>query len=193
MTSTQAKLFKNKLTDLASEPVGPSRKFFTAYNKFDKEPKLLQLAESESESESESDESSEDEEAPRDEVTVLWRVAPDFGELDDHIMPREQDIASGVKFSGWTNPLGWSDTGADDDQVVLQTGSKLRYEESGFDTPADTGLDDELILNMVQIHDDLDVTNLETDSQIEEAESAASTAMSKVQADTMFGDETVVY
>ena len=56
---------------------------------------------------------------PEDDVTVLWHVAPDYGELDDHIMSREQDIASGKKESGWTNPLGWSDTGNDDDQVVL--------------------------------------------------------------------------
>ena len=52
-------------------------------------------------------------------MTVLWRVSPDYGELDDHIMGREQDIASGKKESGWSNPLGWSDTGNDDDQVVL--------------------------------------------------------------------------
>ena len=71
-------------------------------------------------------------------MTVLWRVTPDLGELDDHIMLREHDIGNGVKASGWTNPLGWSDTGADDDQVVLQTG----FEESGYDTPADIGAGD---------------------------------------------------
>jgi hypothetical protein len=86
LTSTEARLYKNKHTDLASEPLGPNRRFFTAYNKFDDEPKLLQLNESESESESSSDDDTED---PKDMVTVLWRVAPDFGELDDHIMSRE--------------------------------------------------------------------------------------------------------
>ena len=112
MTSTEAKLLSKKQTDLASEPKGPNRDYFVPYNKFDKE--YVQISESESES------SSDDEtDAPRDEVTVLWRVSPDYGELDDHIMDREKDIASGKKESGWTNPLGWSDTGADDDQVVL--------------------------------------------------------------------------
>ena len=153
------------------------------YNKFDKEPKLLQLSVSESESESES--SSDEDEAPRDEVTVLWRVAPDYGELDDHILPRNSPK--------WVNPLSISDTGDDDDQVVLQTKSKVRFEESGYDTPADTGLDDELVLNMVQIKDDIDATNLETDAQIEQADAAASTVMSKVTFDTIEGDESVVY
>lgn len=189
LTSTEAKLLKHDQTDLASEPEGPNRVFFQPYNKWDKEPGLVQLAESESESES----SSSDDEAPEDEVTVLWRVTPDYGELDDHVVPREHDIANGKKDSGWTNPLGWSDTGEDDDQVVLQTKAKLRFEESGFDTPADTGLGDELVLNFVQTHDDIDATNLETDQMIEQAESAASTAMSKVTYDTIEGDENVVY
>ena len=173
---------------MASEPEGPNRAYFVPYNKFDSEPKtLLQLNELESESESESS-SDDEEESPRDEVTVLWRVTPDLGELDDHIMLREHDIGNGVKSSGWTNPLGWSDTGADDDQVVLQTG----FEESGYDTPADIGAGDELVVNMVQLHDDMDSTNLETDAQIEVAESAAASLMSKVQGDNGLGDETVI-
>lgn len=130
---------------------------------------------------------------PEDDVTVLWRVSPDYGELDDHIMDREQDIASGKKKSGWTNPLGWSDTGDDDDQVVLQTKAKLRFEESGFDTPADTGLGDEMVMNMVQLKDDVGDLNVDvgkldfsqTDAQIEAAENAASSVLSKVQADTI--------
>lgn len=154
LTSTEAKLLSHKQTDLASEPEGPNRAYFVPYNKFDNE--YLQMSESESES------SSDDEtDAPRDEVTVLWRVSPDYGELDDHIMGREKDIASGKKESGWSNPLGWSDTGADDDQVVLQTGSKVRFEESGFDTPADTGLGDEMVMNMVQLHDDIPDLNVD--------------------------------
>jgi hypothetical protein len=76
-------------------------------------------------------------------------------------MSREQDIASGKKESGWTNPLSWSDTGNDDDQVVLQTGAKLRFEESGFDTPADTGMGDEMVMNMVQLHDDVPDLNVD--------------------------------
>ena len=49
---------------------------------------------------------------------ALWRVIPDFGEKDSNIMDRERDISNGNKFSGWSNPLGWSDEGADDDLVV---------------------------------------------------------------------------
>jgi hypothetical protein len=45
---------------------------------------------------------------------------------------------------------------------------------------------------MVMLHDDIDTVNLETDAQVEEAEQEASTAMSKVVADTGAGDETVV-
>jgi|TARA_B110000285_G_scaffold147014_1_gene164068 hypothetical protein len=89
--------------------------YFTPYNKDSTEPKYLQL-----ESDSESSDSSDDEsEAPRDEVTVLWKVDADYGELDTVVVPREADIENGKKESGWTNPLGWSDTGADDDQVLL--------------------------------------------------------------------------
>ena len=67
-------------------------------------------------SESDSSDSSDDEqEAPRDEVTVLWKVDADYGELDNVIVPREADTGNGKKESGWTNPLGWSDTGEDDD------------------------------------------------------------------------------
>ena len=115
-------------------------------------------------------------------------------------MGREQDIASGKKESGWSNPLGWSDTGNDDDQVVLQTSSKLRFEESGFDTPADSGLGDEMVMNMVQLHDDLPDLNVDvgkldfsqTDAQIDAAEAAASSVLSPIKPDTIEGDETVV-
>ena len=50
---------------------------------------------------------------------VQWAVAPDLGELDHTIMSREKDVRNGKKFSGWTNPLGWTDDGHDDDTVVL--------------------------------------------------------------------------
>ena len=71
------------------------------------------------------DESDDDMEIEDDSMVLtnvqtgsLWRVIPDFGEKDPNIMEREKDIANGKKFSGWTNPLGWSDDGADDDLVV---------------------------------------------------------------------------
>ena len=55
---------------------------------------------------------------------LQWHVAPDYGELDGHTLYREADGAfyddqgNGDKLGGWTNPLSWSDTGVDDDQVV---------------------------------------------------------------------------
>ena len=47
-----------------------------------------------------------------------WRVTPDYGELDVTVVSREADIKNGEKFSGWTNPLGWTDDGDRDDLVV---------------------------------------------------------------------------
>lgn len=44
----------------------------------------------------------------------------DNGENDDFVTLREQDIKNGKKESGWTNPLGWSDAGDDDDTVLAQ-------------------------------------------------------------------------
>ena len=49
---------------------------------------------------------------------ATWRVIADFGEKDDNIMDREFDIKNGEKFSGWTNPLAWTDDGNDDNLVV---------------------------------------------------------------------------
>ena len=44
----------------------------------------------------------------------------DFGEADDNVLPREFDTKNGGKFHGWSNPLGWTDGGADDESVLLQ-------------------------------------------------------------------------
>ena len=49
----------------------------------------------------------------------------DNGENDDYVTLREQDIKNGEKKSGWTNPLGWSDAGDDDDSVITQLDSKI--------------------------------------------------------------------
>ena len=49
----------------------------------------------------------------------------DNGEADPSVVYRESDIANGKKFSGWTNPLSWSDEGADDDTVVLQLNAQV--------------------------------------------------------------------
>ena len=95
-------------------------------------------------------------------MTVLWHVAPDYGELDPSVVSREHDIKNGEKASGWTNPLGWSDDGHDDDLVVLQLYSNLRAPEA------------------IYIQDGDDSTNVETDQQIEAAEQAASTALNTI-------------
>ena len=117
LTSTQARYVSEKYTGhiKAEEPKGTERYWLRPYNDGDKEYSYMQQSGSSSSSSSSS--SSDDEENVM--IGQRWRVSPDYGELDDHIMSREQDIASGKKESGWTNPLGWSDTGNDDDQVVL--------------------------------------------------------------------------
>ena len=57
---------------------------------------------------------------------LKWHQAPDFGELDPHVVYRESDAGNGFKLGGWTNPLSWTDSGDDDDQVVLQLDSSIR-------------------------------------------------------------------
>ncbi len=42
----------------------------------------------------------------------------DLGDSDYVVVYREKDIANGKKFSGWTNPLGWTDDGTDDEVVL---------------------------------------------------------------------------
>jgi len=42
----------------------------------------------------------------------------DNGEADPSVVPREADTANGSKFHGWTNPLGWTDSGDADDSVL---------------------------------------------------------------------------
>ena len=52
-------------------------------------------------------------------VDTEWRVMPDYGELDNTVVKPEKDIhLNGNKFSGWTNPLSWRDSGVDDDKVL---------------------------------------------------------------------------
>eukprot|EP00356_Strombidium_inclinatum_P005672 CAMPEP_0170492738 /NCGR_PEP_ID=MMETSP0208-20121228/12752_1 /TAXON_ID=197538 /ORGANISM="Strombidium inclinatum, Strain S3" /LENGTH=249 /DNA_ID=CAMNT_0010768529 /DNA_START=17 /DNA_END=766 /DNA_ORIENTATION=+ len=187
LTSTQAKYLRSEQTDLASEPKGTDPQFFNQYNKDSIEPTHVQL-----ESDSESSDSSDDDEQ-NVQTTVLWHVAPDFGELDPNVVGREKDIKNGEKESGWTNPLGWTDDGHDDDLVVLQLRQKMRFDESGFDTPADKGLGDEMVVNLLQTHDEDDAANVETDSQMEAAERVASTSMNTVSTyDDGVGDDRVM-
>jgi hypothetical protein len=44
----------------------------------------------------------------------------DLGDSDYAVVNREKDIANGKKASGWTNPLGWTDDGTDDDTILFQ-------------------------------------------------------------------------
>lgn len=134
-----------------------------------KEPLAVQLKnkekeESDSDSSSDSSDSDSEEEdnktlhkKPVDKKNVQWQVTPDLGELDDHAtLLREWDnpdylSAMKPKFSGWTNPLSWTDSGNDDDQVlVLMTAngivekrvpddSFLAYEDAEGPTKIDYG------------------------------------------------------
>ena len=51
-----------------------------------------------------------------------WRVIPDYAESDPSVVSRESDIqnsgSEANKFSGWENPLAWTDDGSRDDLVV---------------------------------------------------------------------------
>lgn len=70
-----------------------------------------------------------------------WHVKPDLGEFDEDLIGREFDTANGKKFSGWTNPLAWTDDGGDDEKVLAQTKAHLRmkYAESEGPTKEDNG------------------------------------------------------
>ena len=61
---------------------------------------------------------------------------PDNGENEEMVIGREEDIASGVKESGWTNPLGWTDDGTDDEFVVNMDFKPLdvysKYQEPSY-------------------------------------------------------------
>ena len=65
----------------------------------------------------------------------------DNSELDEVVVNREADIANGKKFSGWTNPLSWTDDGKGDEKVLLQ------FDVSEGPTKADNGDSDEVVVN----------------------------------------------
>ena len=77
---------------------------------------------------------------------MKWHVAPDYGELDGNIMGREADIKNGEKRSGWSNPLGWTDDGHDDDLVITQLNAQIRYDESEGPTKLDYGDSDPTVI-----------------------------------------------
>jgi len=74
----------------------------------------------------------------------------DNGEADPSVVHREADVANGKKVSGWTNPLGWTDAGEDDENVLAQTS----YDESEGPTKADNGEADPSV-----VHREADVAN----------------------------------
>merc|ERR1712086_258337 len=51
---------------------------------------------------------------------------PDNGEDEESVVFREADVRNGAKASGWTNPLGWADSGEDDESVILQLHQRMR-------------------------------------------------------------------
>jgi len=55
----------------------------------------------------------------------------DNGEDEPGVLAREKDTGNGVKASGWTNPLGWSDNGDDDDSVLVQTQRRIHDQYDG--------------------------------------------------------------
>eukprot|EP00356_Strombidium_inclinatum_P008328 CAMPEP_0170492822 /NCGR_PEP_ID=MMETSP0208-20121228/12930_1 /TAXON_ID=197538 /ORGANISM="Strombidium inclinatum, Strain S3" /LENGTH=226 /DNA_ID=CAMNT_0010768639 /DNA_START=1 /DNA_END=681 /DNA_ORIENTATION=- len=142
MTSTQARHKADNYTGHieAAEPKGVHPQFAMGpYNAQDKEY-IAMRASQESESESDSESSSDsDSDSDEENVQIKWHVAPDFGELDPNVVGREKDIKNGEKESGWTNPLGWTDDGHDDDLVVTQLRSEIRYDESEGPTMVDFG------------------------------------------------------
>ena len=123
LTSTQARFIsENSTANMESrEPQGPLPWHFKVwdFNKWDKEystkthwSRRQQLVQLQDEIE--------------DDTLVLtnaesgstWRVIPDYGEKDFNVVEGERDIDNGKKFSGWNNPLAWTDDGSDDDRVV---------------------------------------------------------------------------
>ena len=127
MTSTQARFIAENSTANAysSEPKGPNPWWFKAFtaNVHDEEysstmQEKLQRYSLLMEQEDEDDLEIEDSVLTMVENGALWRVTPDYGELDANVVGRERDIDNGKKFSGWTNPLGWTDDGSDDHLVV---------------------------------------------------------------------------
>lgn len=69
---------------------------------------------------------------------------PDYGEADEQVLGREADSSSGVKRSGWTNPLGWTDDGTDDDFVVDMDFKPLDAAYNHYQEP-DYVLDEDMI------------------------------------------------
>ena len=118
LTSTQARFIsENSTANLESrEPIGPLSWHYNygAYNRDSSEYSRNTLNREYVQLESEV----ESMVLTNAKTGATWRVIPDFGEKDPNVLTREDDIANGKKFSGWTNPLSWTDDGSDDNLVV---------------------------------------------------------------------------
>ena len=159
MTSTQARFIAENSTANAISSIDESKYNYAApwhynygpYNAADKA--YAQVSESDSES------SDDEQENVQLSSATRWHVSPDYGELDDYVVNREVDSKNGEKKSGWTNPLGWSDEGENDDLVLQQLSAVIRYEESEGPTKADNGENDDWVTRREQ-----DVKNGEKES-----------------------------
>jgi hypothetical protein len=80
----------------------------------------------------------------------------------------------------------------------VNTGTKSKFEESGYETPADNGLDDETVLNYVQIkvHDDDDADDINTVLQISKEDMERTPEKINIEhsakADTIMDDDMVL-
>lgn len=77
---------------------------------------------------------------------TYWMVKPDLGEHDVGVVSREADTSNGGKFSGWSNPLAWTDAGDDDEKVLTQQKATIRFDDSEGPTKEDNGEAEETVV-----------------------------------------------
>ena len=75
----------------------------------------------------------------------------DNGDNESLVIGREEDISNGRKESGWTNPLGWTDDGTDDEFVVNMEFKSLDEKPKINDN--DYKLDEDILDSMVSEKD----------------------------------------
>lgn len=75
----------------------------------------------------------------------------DNGDNESLVVGREEDISNGRKESGWTNPLGWTDDGTDDEFVVNMEFKSLDEKPKINDN--DYKLDEDILDSMVSEKD----------------------------------------
>lgn len=154
MTATQAKYYKGETWDTDTEVKDMHPDFHVQFNRRAGEPKPVDSWMTKYWGKETLATQLKDD-VPADYENVQWKQTADLGELDDHAtLKRESDkdyLIGKAKFHGWTNPLGWTDSGDDDDLVLVQmtaNGIKerrisaqtlLQYEESEGPTKPDMG------------------------------------------------------